>query len=56
MEISNKFFVGKMGENVTFPRLFKILSEDDAINLAAWIVALTDKEKFEKLYEEIIKT
>lgn len=60
MDTFNKFLVGKQGERIVIQNLCHVnvltLSEDDALNLAAWLVALSDKEKFDKLYEKIINT
>ena len=49
METSNKFLVGAQGENIIvgLPMRAARMTKEDALNLAAWIVALAtpDAEK-----------
>jgi hypothetical protein len=51
----NKFIVGRRGEFVRIERLIaKELSTEDALLLAAWIVAIVgDREQFDRVYEAV---
>lgn len=51
----NKFFVGIAGEIVTIMKpIPPKLSKEDAINLAAWLVAVADDDdKFPAILDEI---
>lgn len=56
---SNKFMVGVSGARVVFLKpLPHTISMDDAVNLAAWLVALADPagEKFESVHEAVCNT
>lgn len=56
--MENKFFVGCSGDDLTIMAWMKKLSKEDAINLAAWLVALsgTSKEKFAAKVDEVNNT
>ena len=50
----NKFFVGVLGNDIVIGSLGLKFSKQDALELAAWLVALSfDKEKFESILKEI---
>jgi hypothetical protein len=51
----NKFLVGVRRDSISFPLgLPATMSKDDALMLAAWIVALADTDdKFSKLLEAV---
>ena len=56
---ANKFLVGVRGDKVVFSGLLipREISKEDALNLAAWIVALADlKGEFPKLLEQVQNT
>lgn len=61
-DTSNKFAVGVKGDGriwiILVHRLIEPISKDDALNLAAWLVALTDPEgkEFGKILEVIRKS
>jgi hypothetical protein len=55
----NKFLVAAIGDKISLLRLGGVtLEKDDALNLAAWIVAMSDplEEKFPKVLEEVMST
>lgn len=54
----NKFMVGKQGDTLVLPMMRQRLSEDDAINLAAWLVALVPdgEKKFDELFSAVLDT
>lgn len=55
--MENKFFVGARADHIVIMRPpVGDLSKADALNLAAWIAALCDKDEFEKAYAEVINT
>lgn len=57
MDTNNRFFVGKNGDRVIIMKAaVGALSRDDALNLAAWIVALTDEDEFRKHLKAIQNT
>lgn len=58
MDTMNKFAVGVRASQVTFPvGLPAIMSKDDALLLAAWIVAIADDgEKFDKILDAVVGT
>lgn len=50
----NKFLVGAQGDSIISLRLGFSMSEEEALNLAAWIVAIiSDEEKWKKAQEEV---
>jgi len=61
-DTSNKFFVGKNGDMISFqpypdgPRRC-LCSRESAINLAAWLVVMADPdmEEFHRVLKEIVK-
>jgi hypothetical protein len=57
MITQNKFFVALHGDNIHVLQPIPVkLTPDEALNLAAWIVAvLLQKDEFDKLYAEITK-
>lgn len=59
IDISNKFFVGVVGDdlNVILPIVGRI-SRDEALSLAAWIVALADPggERFARFHTAVCST
>ena len=57
MDTSNKFIIGGRGHNLVFIRpVPQEISNDDAVNLAAWLIVLTGaQEEILKLVEEIEK-
>ena len=42
IDVQNKFLVGMAADDITILMMAKRLSKQDALNLAAWIVALAD--------------
>jgi hypothetical protein len=57
----NKFCVqqvGSLGIRIGHPRPGKIISTDDALNLAAWLVAIADPtgEQFPKVLDAVHNT
>ena len=52
---SNHFLVGANGDRVSVVRPTGVMSKDEALNLAAWIVALADPlgDKFPALLEAV---
>ena len=58
IDTTNKYLVALRGDYVAvmLPIRTAKMTVDEAINLAAWLVALTDKRKFEKTYEAVINT
>jgi len=67
IDTSNKFMVGLGGESIIFLRpIPPSMSKEDALNLAAYIVALADTEyypgpdtyngTFGKIYDEVLNT
>lgn len=54
----NKFMVGISGARITFLRpVPHTISMDDALNLAAWLVALADgRDKFPAVLEAVQST
>jgi hypothetical protein len=57
IEANNKFLVGTQGERIVmlFPAP-RSLAREDALNLAAWIVALADRGEFAPLLEAVKNT
>lgn len=59
-EAGNRFFVGLQGENVMIMRpVPQRLTKAEALNLAAWLVALADEtggEEFDGLLKQVITT
>jgi hypothetical protein len=55
LDSSNQLGVGKQGNNIVIlASPMRPLPEDEALNMAAWIVALTGREtEFAALLEEI---
>lgn len=63
IDTSNKFFVGVMGDNIQMMKpVPQSITKADALNLAAWIVALADDScgepdgTFDKLFKAICNT
>lgn len=56
--IANRFFVGGQGEVVVIGCQLGRLTKDDALNLAAWLVAITDptQAEFAPLLKAILST
>lgn len=57
--MDNRFFVGASGQNVAFLRpIPQRMSNEDALNLAAWIVAIVDptRDKFDKAFQAVCGT
>jgi hypothetical protein len=56
--VENEFLVGSMGGDIVIQRLKQRMTKDEALNLAAWIVALADPtgEKWEKTLEAVLET
>lgn len=57
-DTGNTFMVGKQGRYVVILRTLGSgkLTERDALNLAAWIVAMCPEHDFQKLLEEVQNT
>jgi len=58
LEVFNKFCItfGNRRINILNPP-FGPMSEDDALILAAWLVAVAgDKERFEEIYKKVIES
>ncbi|TXH09640.1 MAG: hypothetical protein E6R03_16480 [Hyphomicrobiaceae bacterium] len=57
LDSGNHFAVGMKGPTVVIVRMGKQLTREEALNLAAWIVALTDPERtdFNRVLGEIVK-
>lgn len=62
MDITNKFMVASRGDNVAILNMQSVMTPDEAINLAAWLVAVSDVkvigkcEEFEELLTEVMNT
>jgi hypothetical protein len=59
VDTSNRFFLGAQGEEIVFPILAvpRRLSKADALNLAAWLVAIADDEgKFPEMLKAVQST
>ena len=59
VDTSNKFMVGVSGARICFLKpIPNVISMDDAVSLAAWLVALADPtgEKFETVHEAVVNT
>ena len=54
--IDNALGVGIRGDKVVIVWSKSVMSQAEAINMAAWIVALTDKEEFERVLEDVMRT
>jgi len=56
--MTNKFLVGVGGDSIAITKpVPPIMSKADALNLAAWLVALADdKEEFRELLEECLSS
>ena len=51
---ANKFMIGMQGDSIISMKLGLRMSEEDALNLAAWIVAtVCDEEKWKKAQEAV---
>jgi hypothetical protein len=56
-DVFNRFFVGAVAEDIAFMLpIPQRMSKAEALNLAAWIVALADptREKFDALHKVVI--
>jgi len=58
MDTANKFFVGMQGDDIVFVKpVPQRLAPEDALNLAAWIVALANVDgTFKTLLDEVLNT
>lgn len=59
MDVPNKFVVGSSGDRIRILRLQADMTPDEALNLAAWLVALADgqgKDKFEEVLAAVQNT
>ena len=57
IDTTNRFFVGVQGDAVVLLRPVQRLSKDDALNLAAYLVALTDmNNEFPAILEAVRNT
>ena len=55
IDTSNKFFVAAQGDQIVIMRPAQRISHDEALNLAAWLVALADRDdKFPALLEAVL--
>ena len=56
MDTANLFAVGSRGEIVTIGRQVTPISKEEALNLAAWLVAMADdRDEFPALLEAILR-
>jgi hypothetical protein len=58
-DTSNKFFVGSNGTHiVTIKPVPQAMTREEALNLAAWIVAIADpgREEFDGLHQAVCNT
>lgn len=58
IDTSNKFLVGINRDLIIVMMIRQTMSKDEALNLAAWLVALADPEgnKFKALLEAVMNT
>jgi len=57
MDTLNKFLVGCSRDEIIIRAYLQVLSRDDALNLAAWLVTIADREgKFNELLEAVQNT
>jgi len=60
IDVQNKFLVGMAADDITILMMARRLSKPDALNLAAWIVALADDSAdnitFRTLLEKVQNT
>lgn len=56
MDTVNKFMVGMRGDVICLGLFGRYITQEDAINLAAWLAALTDAEQVAALVQEIQET
>jgi len=56
--MENKFLVGVLAGDIVIMRPKQRLTKEEALNLAAWIVALADPsgEQWEKTLEAVLET
>ena len=55
--MNNDFFVSVQGNNILMLRpVPQNITREQALNLAAWIVALTDEDEFQKTYHAVCNT
>jgi len=60
MNFGNRFLIGIRADKIAFfnpPKRLEELSKEDALLLAAWIVALADEDgKFDKILDEVLSS
>lgn len=57
LDTSNRFMVSAAGPNISIMRTPTTITRDDALNLAAWLVAMADREdKFPALLDAVQNT
>lgn len=55
--MDNLFFVGAQGGHVVAIRpVPQRMTNEEALNLAAWIVAIVGEEKFQEVYKKVCST
>lgn len=55
--MDNLFFVGAMGNDiVTIRQVPQKMTREEALNLAAWIVAIAGEEEFQEVYKSVCAT
>lgn len=55
--MDNLFIVAAMGTDIiTIRPVPQKMSREEALNLAAWIVAITDEDEFQKVYRAVCST
>ena len=54
--VNNLLGVGMAGDDIVIINNRRRLTHIEAINLAAWIVAMTDKEEFDKVLKEVMES
>lgn len=55
--MDNMFFVGAQGRDIVIMRQVpNKMTREQALNLAAWIVALTDEDEFAKTLKAVCNT
>lgn len=57
VDTSNRCSVRRWRECIASPLFIRNLTQDEALNLAAWLTAIVDptREKFDSLLKEILK-
>lgn len=55
--MDNEFFVCASGDNIVIMKPVPAkMTRDQALNLAAWIVAITNEDEFKKVYKAVCNT